>query len=221
MTNSYQLCAFLVTLSCASLANAAAHHVVGMQIENTRAAKPVNMTVYYETLCPGCNYFIHDTLSPLWPKIKDLNLMTVTLLPFGNAQEKKIGFDWKFYCQHGANECQGNIVETCIIHYHPDTSKQLEIVDCFNFNFIQSLGEDWKTSLKNCSSTGVDVDKITTCATGNEGNALEHDVASKTGPHKYTPYVMLNGVPNDRAIDRLLEEVCRIYSGPLPDICKN
>ncbi|KAK3756571.1 hypothetical protein RRG08_045086 [Elysia crispata] len=210
----------VAAVMCVTLAHSAPSHVVAMTTGDVTAAKPVNMTVYYESLCPGCNFYIHNTLSPLWPKIKDLNLMTVTLLPFGNADEKKIGFQWEFHCQHGANECLGNIVEACVLHYYPDTSKQLEIIDCFNNNFFKDLGQDWKKSLKSCNSTGVDVPKISTCASGHEGNNLEHDIASRTGPHSYTPYVMLNGTPNDRAIENLLEEVCRVYTGPKPDICK-
>ncbi|KAK3801940.1 hypothetical protein RRG08_063896 [Elysia crispata] len=180
----------VAAVMCVTLAHSAPSHVVAMTTGDVTAAKPVNMTVYYESLCPGCNFYIHNTLSPLWPKIKDLNLMTVTLLPFGNADEKKIGFQWEFHCQHGANECL------------------------------------WKHR----GALAWTIPKISTCASGREGNNLEHDIATKTGPHSYTPYVMLRRekstfvsflqTPNDRAIENLLEEVCRVYTGPKPDICK-
>ena len=76
----------LAVVASASLAYSSPAGVVSMTTGKEAAAKPVNMTVYYESLCPGCNEYVHDTLAPLWPKIKDLNLMTVNLLPFGNAE---------------------------------------------------------------------------------------------------------------------------------------
>ena len=209
----------LAVVAFASLTYSSPAGVVSMTTGRGTAVKPVNMTVYYESLCPGCNYYIHKTLAPLWPKIKDLDLMTVNLLPFGNAEEKKLGFKWLFHCQHGAAECQGNTVQACLIHYHADTTKQLQVVDCFFTDFIHSIGIDWKQSLKNCSHTGIDVEKIETCAAGQEGMALQHEIAEVTGPHGYTPYIMLDGVPNKPAEDYLLEEICKVYTGPKPDIC--
>ncbi|GFO28455.1 gamma-interferon-inducible lysosomal thiol reductase [Plakobranchus ocellatus] len=215
MATSFQLAmAFAFSFYLAK----AAPPVVSMEMEQAKA-NPVNMTVYYESLCPGCNFFITQELHPLWPKIKDLDLMTVNLLPFGNAQERRIGFQWEFTCQHGKAECTGNIVETCMIHYYPDTTKQLNMVACFNANYIGTLGADWQASLQNCSKTGVDVEKIKTCVTGHEGNNLEHIMAMNTGPHGYTPFIMLDGVVNPNAEDHLLSEVCRVYKGVKPPIC--
>jgi hypothetical protein len=35
------------------------------------------------------------------------------LIPFGNAKTNKVGDYYTFTCQHGEEECKGNIIETC------------------------------------------------------------------------------------------------------------
>ena len=80
MANLFHLA--LVAGLCASLAIAAPRDVSW----NIDAAKPVNVTLYYESLCYYCDIFIQNELIPVWEKVQDDNLMTVNLLPFGNGR---------------------------------------------------------------------------------------------------------------------------------------
>merc|ERR1712136_323124 len=75
--------------------------------------KSVNVTLAFESLCPGCRNFITSQLWPVYNELKDY--MTVKLLPYGNAEEvyNAKTHRWVFYCQHGPKECYGNIVEKC------------------------------------------------------------------------------------------------------------
>ncbi|KAK3776983.1 hypothetical protein RRG08_042868 [Elysia crispata] len=183
------------------------------------AAKPVNVTLYFESLCPGCHQFILQELIPTWEKVKDTGLMNVTLRPYGNAIEEYKGGQWKFVCQHGPRECDGNVLEVCIIHYHPETNKQLEIIKCIESDFYATEGQDWQATLKKCASTGVDVEKVSACAKGKEGNVLQHQVALNTGPHKWVPWVILDGTSSEAALDNLLKAVCEAYKGAPPSVC--
>ncbi|GFR76565.1 gamma-interferon-inducible lysosomal thiol reductase [Elysia marginata] len=112
------------------------------------AAQPVNFTLYYESLCPGCHDLILQEVVPVWNKVKETGLMTVTLLPYGNAKESFEGGKWKFECQHGPKECEGNVLEVCINHYYPEITKQLEIISCVEKDFYATEGQDWQATLK-------------------------------------------------------------------------
>ncbi|GFO28454.1 interferon-gamma-inducible lysosomal thiol reductase [Plakobranchus ocellatus] len=189
----------------------AAPHVVSMATR-PETAPPVNVTVYYETMCIACQVFITASLLPTWHDVKDLNIMTATLVPYGNAKEEKVGSKWKFTCQHGENECMGNILETCILHHYPNTSQHLEMINCIELSFFNTAGITWDKALDSCKHTGVDVEKISTCTTGDEGNQLEHIMATKTGPHSWVPWVLINGVHIEDATIELLSQVCAAYT---------
>jgi interferon gamma-inducible protein 30 len=61
-----------------------------------------------------------------------LPIMNLTLVPYGNAQEK---FDiitklWKYTCQHGPDECWGNLFHTCLINYYPKIEDHFQVIHC-------------------------------------------------------------------------------------------
>ncbi|KAG7269133.1 hypothetical protein CRUP_016978 [Coryphaenoides rupestris] len=58
-----------------------------MELKATRASPsrpPVDVTVYYDSLCPGCRGFLTQRLFPAWTMLQDI--MTLTLVPYGNVQ---------------------------------------------------------------------------------------------------------------------------------------
>ena len=185
-------------------------------------ASLVNFTLYLESLCPDCKNFINQQL---WPAFKAVgSIMNLALVPYGNAQEQRQGDRWQFDCQHGEEECFGNLIETCAIYYYPNATDYFPFIYC-----IESSTSLPRTIASECASKfGLDYSQIQSCVEGPLGNKLEHEMALKTGalqpPHQYVPWVTLNGVHTDKiqseAQNNLIELICDTYQGsPKPQSC--
>ncbi|XP_070563047.1 gamma-interferon-inducible lysosomal thiol reductase-like [Ptychodera flava] len=191
-------------------------------IENSvKATPPVQVTLYFESLCPGCRSFIKSQLYPTWQTIP--SIINVTLVPYGNAHEQKVGDHWEYQCQHGENECIGNFIETCLLHYN-DMKVAFPVLAC-----MEASGQpyDPATGQQCASQYGVDFSQVLKCSNSTLGNTLEHQMALKTEaldpPHTYVPWVTVNGVHTEQiqqeATSDLLKLVCDTYTGPKPPAC--
>lgn len=85
-----------------------------VELPTTESAPPVNIAVYYETLCPYCQAFITKQLYPLHQKFGS-EIINATFIPFGNAREIAYGGRYEYVCQHGIQECIGNNVHVSYI----------------------------------------------------------------------------------------------------------
>jgi len=188
---------------------------------NEKAAPAVNVSLYYESLCPGCRLFIQGQLAKAVEKVGDI--MTVDLVPYGNAREEQTGSEWKFTCQHGAPECKGNVIESCAISLLKDFKAYWPFVLCLE----SEEGEFDTVGPKCASATGVDYTPIQACANNSTGNQIEHEMALKTEAldpaHTYTPWIVVNGQHSefiqDMAQTHLIELVCYLYTGEKPAAC--
>jgi len=185
-----------------------------------RSTKPVNLTLAYESYCPGCRHFITTQLWPVYQELKEF--LTVDLLPYGNAHEfynAKTG-KWIFDCQHGPKECKGNLIETCAIFITKrDEAKYLPYIHCLEGGDPVDLG-------KFCANkTGLDWGRILECVDGAEGNVYEHAIATETPKHNYVPWVIFNGIHNEEIEDKALSNfkalVCSALPNPKPVPCLN
>ncbi|GLD51150.1 gamma-interferon-inducible lysosomal thiol reductase isoform X1 [Lates japonicus] len=179
----------------------------------------VEVGLYYESLCPGCRQFLSLMLFPTWVLLGDI--MTVNLVPFGNAVEKEQGQKYIFECQHGEQECLGNMIETCLMNM---TDRAFPIIFCMEFS------SDVLKSAKTCTEIykpDLSWDDVMTCVKGDMGNKLMHQNALETKalnpPHEYVPWVTINGEHTEdlqnKAMSSLFSLVCSMYKGPKPEAC--
>jgi len=193
-------------------------------------APPVTVLLAYESCCPYCQAFITGTFKTAWETNGFSSITNITFIPYGNAEETynaKTG-QYNFTCQHGVNECRGNLVEACWIglnNYDP-----LKYLD-----FIVAYEE--KLSSQDCAvnaytvaeemlpSYGMSWDTMHACVDSDVGNAYQHDMALATpSDHTYVPWIVVNGNHNEaeqnECQDDLLLCVCQRYTGTSP-ACDN
>ncbi len=53
--------------------------------------------------------------------------MNITFVPYGNARElyRPETQLYQYYCQHGAEECYGNLIHACVINAYPETEQHM------------------------------------------------------------------------------------------------
>ncbi|NWI86339.1 GILT reductase, partial [Pitta sordida] len=93
------------------------------------AAAPVELSLYYESLCPACREFLVLELFPTWLLLPS-EMLNITLVPYGNAQERNDSGKWSFQCQHGPEECLGNMIEACLMDEAKNLSTYFPIIFC-------------------------------------------------------------------------------------------
>lgn len=90
-----------------------------------RGILQLHVALYYESLCPDCQFFATKQLKPIYEEIK--NHVELLLVPFGKSESE----NHHFYCQHGPAECTGNRIQSCVldaVNYEQDAS--VRFVDC-------------------------------------------------------------------------------------------
>uniref|UniRef100_A0A8C6ZPJ6 Gamma-interferon-inducible lysosomal thiol reductase n=1 Tax=Nothoprocta perdicaria TaxID=30464 RepID=A0A8C6ZPJ6_NOTPE len=157
-------------------------------------APPVQLSLYYESLCPACRAFVVRQLFATWLMLPD-EVLSVTLVPYGNAEETNVNGTWHFECQHGPEECLGNMVEACVIHEADNVSDPLPVIACLE------SGASISGSLEACLQVyapRVPASRVAACARGDLGRQLLHRNAQLTAalapPHQYVPWIVGNRV---------------------------
>uniref|UniRef100_A0A8C2WAL1 Gamma-interferon-inducible lysosomal thiol reductase n=1 Tax=Cyclopterus lumpus TaxID=8103 RepID=A0A8C2WAL1_CYCLU len=184
-----------------------------MEVNATRpnqAVPPVSVILYYESLCPDCRVFITQQLFPTWTMLQDI--MTVTLVPYGNAKEIPSA-NSPFTCQHGEPECRGNMIEACIIHLTGHTAFQIIYCMESSVNVVNAAQPCLQLYAPSVSWSSVD-----SCWKGGLGYQLMHRNAVMTRAlrpvHTHVPWLTVNGVKHaalDKEMSSLFYFVCQLY----------
>ena len=87
--------------------------VNNVKLMSGKLVRPMIVSIYrfiMKTLCPDCRQFITTQVWNAYQSI--LDIVNITFVPYGNARElyrpeTKL---YQYYCQHGAEECYGNLI---------------------------------------------------------------------------------------------------------------
>lgn len=178
--------------------------------------------VFVESLCPDCMDFIGGSFKNFHEyKDKD-SLAVVNFYPYGNAAEKWNGKSWDFTCQHGANECYGNTIETCALNLI-DKNAGHDFMICIEGS-IRQYAKDFNQTLSHCVDEEMKA-KILNCVSLGEGNKLQHEVAQKTPEHNYVPWVHVNGQHvkdvENKILSNMVEYLCELQGKECSEHNKN
>ncbi|XP_074028210.1 gamma-interferon-inducible lysosomal thiol reductase-like protein isoform X1 [Leptinotarsa decemlineata] len=166
----------------------------------------LNVTVYYETLCPFAKKFIVEQLHPLLHS--DLSpYIELELIPYGKAKtEKKNDTHFEFTCHHKAAECYGNKIQACalvLIDLGAKTEnlgfnrETVDFIACLMKDLTQnSTIDEIKIATEKCSPSKKDT--ILSCADDKLGSQYLDHLGKLTdhfqNPLRNVPTIVLDGV---------------------------
>lgn len=168
----------------------------------TKSTLP-KIDVLIESLCPDSVKFIKNSFKTYFSNKDYGKLANVQFYPFGNGKEWKEGDKWKFECQHGENECYGNLIQTCALR-KLQKEKAFNLMVC-HYENIMNNDQDFDKTTKQCLSNEEDRNIVYTCVKGDEGNVFQHEVAQRSKDHKFIPWVFVNG-EYDRTKEREMQD---------------
>ena len=75
-------------------------------------------------------------------------MVNITIYPYGNANERKeSNGTWIFTCQHGKDECEGNLVETCFINLVSfDQNKYMDFIITYEAELDKNSRDPYGTA---------------------------------------------------------------------------
>ncbi|KAK9290175.1 hypothetical protein L1049_008341 [Liquidambar formosana] len=188
-------------------------------VSSASASQKVDLSLYYETLCPYCANFVVNHLVKLF-QTQIISIVNLRLVPWGNANLYSNG---SIVCQHGKDECLLNTVDACAIDVWPDVNTHFRLIYC-----IERLADDGKLNeWKSCfQKSGLPLKPVEDCYNGGRGIQLDRQYGEETArlnpPHEYVPWVVVNNKPLLDDYERYLSYVCKAYKGSaLPNACKS
>lgn len=173
----------------------------------------VNVDLYYEVLCPDSRAFVLYQLYPAWESMGDI--FRVNFIPYGKAYTYNAGDRFRFSCQHGPAECQGNTYHACAAAHIRGEEELMEYIRCM----INDNYDPPRAALRCSREIEVDWAAISECAKGLEGNKLHKEAGDKTNalvPRvTFIPTIELDGGQfNQRYVrQNFKQQLCQMYKG--------
>ncbi|XP_059085421.1 GILT-like protein 1 [Tigriopus californicus] len=193
-------------------------------VSQAQGASKAKLGLYYESLCPDSQDFFQDQFIRTYESLGQY--LDVYFNPFGHAtytQTSEGG--WTFECQHGPNECYGNLIQACILDRVQDQDIRSEVITCIMTSTDQSTS--WEETNKKCIDVvpELDYNDIIGCQSSTEGENLLKNMGEITlsmePPVSWVPWVIINEVYVEDDFDatqyQLKELLCEKYLSDVPE----
>ncbi|KAI5646334.1 gamma interferon inducible lysosomal thiol reductase (GILT) domain-containing protein [Phthorimaea operculella] len=165
--------------------------------------------------CLDSKYFVLQQLLPVMRRLHEH--VTVQYVPFGNAMSIDSGYGG-FKCQHGDEECFGNIVQDCALdalnQRGASDLEKLDYVACEMDTYAATRGD-----LQCVVRAKVMPDAIQECLNSGRGTALQlnSEYLTKLVHPKFIPTVTINGVFDQRVQDSANKDLFGTLCAYLPN----
>ncbi|XP_066903905.1 gamma-interferon-inducible lysosomal thiol reductase isoform X1 [Halyomorpha halys] len=182
-------------------------HNSGVVVTNVGSAY-LQITVYYECLCPDSRSFFVQQLLPSVEKVP--NLLKIDYVPYGKAETEMNNDSYEFSCQHGPQECLGNKIHSCVIKRISNELTRTRVLTCM----IGGKFNPEESGRKCSRDYNLDWNTISQCAEGKEGNELlklNGDKTNALSPEvSFIPTILLNNERNNQAaiLKDLWKQIC-------------
>ncbi|KAF4387511.1 hypothetical protein F8388_011659 [Cannabis sativa] len=125
------------------------------------------------------------------------------------------------YGAHGPYECLLNTVEACAIDAWPELNKHFPFIYCIEALVQERKYLQWETCYE---KLGLDPKHVNECYKSEAGKELELQYGAETDalqpPHRYVPWVVVDGQPLYEDYENFLSYICKAYKGPaVPTSC--
>ncbi|KAK7840454.1 gamma-interferon-responsive lysosomal thiol protein [Quercus suber] len=151
-------------------------------------SQKVSVGLYYESLCPYSANFIINYLDKLF-ETDLISIVDLKLVPWGNA---KLRANNTFDCQ----------------------SEHFPFINCVETLVYEHKYPQWESCFE---KLGLDPKPISDCFSSGHGKELELQYAAETNtlqpPHKYVPWVVVDGEPLYEDYENFLSYICKAYKG--------
>ncbi|KAM0868188.1 hypothetical protein ACQ4PT_041496 [Festuca glaucescens] len=178
----------------------------------------VPLALYYESLCPYCSRFIVNHLAGIFDDGL-VDIVDLLLVPYGNAHVRDPNNT--INCQHGPYECILNNVEACAIDAWPDLNVHFGFINCVEDLVMNNKQEEWESCFK---KQNLDPKPVMECYGSEHGQKLSLEYGKQTDalvpPHKYVPWVVVDGEPLYDDYENFEAYVCKAYKGHPPKACQ-
>lgn len=183
-----------------------------------------SVVLYGESLCPDCRHMVLDVIKP----ILDSGLgaaMDLRYVAYGNVRTEN---DEGITCQHGNQECLMNKYINCAQVDgvgSSDVAVWFPYVTCLADNLSLLNSKSYVDRASECAAkAGMSASKLTECAEGPKGEALERQAGKETNglvpKHTFVPWMEVNGAALGSDYDNLDRYVCVGVAADLrPDAC--